>query len=182
MYIQDFIEYIRLSENNTHLFKDESECNMSARFAFPSIMFFNTRIYIWTNQNATCQQDSPSHWLCSSILVVYIWMNQNATCQQDSPSGIWSYSWFEQYQYIYTYMYHVPKFQTIYTRHSQHWSRHYYYYQCCCCCCVVVILVASCFPLACFLIRLHLSDKNCFLPEKQMLCFLRLYCSFLFQS
>jgi hypothetical protein len=60
-------------------------------------------------------QDSPSHRLCSSILVVYIWMNQNATCQQDSPLGNWSYASFEQYQYIYIYMYYVPKFQTIYT-------------------------------------------------------------------
>ncbi len=46
-------------------------------------------------------QDSPSHRICFSILVVYIWMNQNATCQQDSASGNSSYSSFEQYQYIY---------------------------------------------------------------------------------
>ncbi len=51
MYIQDFIEDIRLSENKTHLFKDESECNMSARFAFPSIMFFNTRIYMYVDKS-----------------------------------------------------------------------------------------------------------------------------------
>jgi hypothetical protein len=37
MYIQDFMEDIRLSENNTHIFKDESECNTSARFTFPSL-------------------------------------------------------------------------------------------------------------------------------------------------
>jgi hypothetical protein len=153
MYIQDFIQDIRLSKNNTHLFKNESECNTSARFTFPLIMFFNTSSIHMDEWEC----NMSARFAFGGLIIFFVWTIP-----------------------IYIYI-HVPKFQTIYTGYLQLWSRHYYYYRCCCCC-VVVSIVASCFPLACFLIRLHLSDKNCFLPEKQKLCFLKLYSSFLFQS
>jgi hypothetical protein len=148
MYIQDFIEDIRLSENITHLFKDESECNTWARFAFPLIMFFNTNIYIWTNQNATCQQDSPS--------------------------GNSSYSSFEQYQYIYVHVLCTQVSDYIY------WGTYNTDPDTTTTTSVVVAVLfsllqaASPWPASS-------SDKNCLLPEKQKLCFLRLYSSFLFQ-